>query len=161
MLSNGWSEMWSLTRDVLEEVVERFPDLAPKLEKFLVAELQRKSRLYALSYRILIGMAEKDPERRSALILQKAWTRFATLRARSESRYSTEAQLTSRHGKRVESGPSRDGTPEAMQAALREIQTQLLSLKRDVRSNGTAPPGLSRQSTKSAKQTSFGSEVDA
>ena len=158
MLSNGWSEMWSLIRDVLDEVVEKFPELAPKLDKFLVSELDRKSRLYALSYRTLIHLAANDPERRSALIMQKIWTQFARLKARAESRYGGSGAATSRSYRADNlSVPARDGTGDAMQAALRDIQSQLVAMKKEMRSNGTMPPPMvSQASRKSGRQASFG-----
>lgn len=140
VVSNGWSELWSLSRDVLDEVVERFPELAPKLDEFLVCELERKSRLYALSYRILISMAANEPERRSALIIQKAWTQFAALKARRTSRYAHGPPIgrARSHGDML--APARTATPEAMQSALLEIQQQLMAMKREMRNTGVLPP---------------------
>ena len=70
VVSNGWTELWSLSRDILDDTMQKFPDLVAKLDEFVVGELERKARLYNLSYRILIGVA-KNPERRAALIMQK------------------------------------------------------------------------------------------
>ena len=141
VISNGWSELWSLSRDVFDEVVEKFPELASKMETFLVSELDRKSRLYALSYRVLINMAEGDPELRSALILQKAWTSFSASKARQESKFA-KAGRPSRSFKRASTSmlaPARSATPEAMQAALVDIQAQLVNMKREMRNNGVLP----------------------
>ena len=80
---------------VLEETMDSFPDLIPKLDEFVVSELERKRRLYALSYRILIGIAPTK-ERRAALILQKAWTYFASLKAKGGSQFAAQVTETYR-----------------------------------------------------------------
>lgn len=67
--------------------MQLFPELVSKLDEFVVAELERKRRLYALSYRILIGCCI-DKERRAALILQKAWAQFSALQAKLHSQFS-------------------------------------------------------------------------
>ena len=158
VVSNGWSELWSLSRDVLDEVVERFPELAPKLDEFLVSELERKSRLYALSYRILIGMASQEPERRSALILQKAWTQFAALKARRTSRYAHGPPIGRHRSHGDMLAPARTATPEAMQSALMDIQQQLLAMKREFRSAGVLP---SREQSMRQKNKGGPGDVEA
>lgn len=65
------TELWSLSREVLDETVEKFPELVPKFNQFLLTELERKNRLATLSYRILISMCTRHDSRRAALILQK------------------------------------------------------------------------------------------
>ena len=96
-VSNGWAELWSLSRAVLGETMEKFPDLVVKLDEYVVAELERKVKLYNLSYRILIGVA-KDPAHRAALVMQKFWTSHAAVKARRGSLFAatgkTHAHLT-------------------------------------------------------------------
>ena len=89
VVSNGFTEMWSLSKDVLEETMDLFPELVPKLDEFVIAELERKRRLYALSYRILIGCSV-DKQRRAALILQKCWMQFSGLKAKSTSQFGEQ-----------------------------------------------------------------------
>ena len=89
VVSNGFTEMWSLSKDVLDDTMAQFPELVPKLDEFVVVELERKRRLYMLSYKILIGCAI-DPQRRAALIVQKAWTQFSALNAKAKSNFAPE-----------------------------------------------------------------------
>jgi CRP-like cAMP-binding protein len=160
VLSNGWTELWSLSRDVIDETMDRFPHLQPKLAKFLGNELARKSRLSALSFRILITMAAREPERHSALIMQKAWTKFASLKARRDSRIMSGAPQTLKR----QSGsarnvnilpPAREATPQAMQAALNEIQQQLVAIKREMKD--TAPRQQPSSPTPQPQQQQRGS----
>lgn len=90
VVSNGFSEMWSLSKEVLEDTMLQFPELVPKLNEFVVVELERKRRLYMLAYRIVIGCT-KDKERRAALILQKAWSQFTSAAAKAKSHFGPEA----------------------------------------------------------------------
>ena len=129
ILSNGWCEMWLLSRDVLDETLAKFPSLQSKLEKFFVAELERKSRLYALSYRILISMAT-DPKYRAALIVQKVWTQFAASKARAYSRYAASfgpglPDLSSKPTSSKARPSAEDDTPKGMAAAIKQLQLQL------------------------------------
>ena len=98
VLSNGWTELWSLSRDILDDTMDKFPDLVAKLDEFVVAELERKVRLYNLSYRILIGVCT-NPERRAALIMQKGWTSFAAMKARSDSKFAATSVAHARLSK--------------------------------------------------------------
>jgi len=153
-LSNGWTEMWSLSREVLDETVEKFPELVPKFNQFLLVELERKNRLATLSYRILISMCKKHDSRRAALILQKAWIRFAASKARGKSPFG--ARLSETPGLRTGSAivPARDATPLAMSTALLQIQQQLVALKREVRMQREAPasPTASNVATTSSRK---------
>lgn len=95
VVSNGWTEIWSLSGSVLDHTMEQFPDLVAKLDEFVVGELERKARLYNLSYRILIGVAT-DPERRAALIVQKFWTAHAANKARCDSQFAATSKAHAR-----------------------------------------------------------------
>lgn len=140
VLANGWCEMWSLSRDVIELTAERFPALQHKIEEFLVSELERKSRLHALSYRILIGIAH-DKEHRASLVLQKAWTNFCQMRARAESRYakSFRNKVRAREPRPSQASPgdivvpARDTSAEGMATLLRQITGQLASIKLEIK----------------------------
>ena len=160
ILANGWCELWSLSRDVLDETIEKFPELQPKLEKFLIADLERKSRLYKLSYRILIGMAQ-DEKQRNALIIQKVWTQFSTNRARAESRYPKHAAVVesftpskTRTRSRASTSnilgglamPARETSNEGLAAALRQIQGQLVSMKQEMKEMRSGPSAPSMAS---------------
>ena len=165
----------------MDETIEKFPDLIPKLEQFLGAELERKSRLYNLAYRLLIGTT-RDPQRRAALMVQKvtnyypfrqsvrrsmrtpcvvemtrhcapchvqAWTQFSTMKARSESMFTQgdlsaqqvgtktqrlrRASVTRAHSGNVVAVPAPEGSLLAMDTAIREIQSQMTAMRREMR----------------------------
>jgi len=151
--SNGWTELWSLTRDVLEDAMNKFPDLVAKLDEFVIAELERKLRLYQLSYRILIGVA-KDPEKRAALVIQKTWTTFAAQRAREDSQFAATSRSTharpSRRLPRHDSGPPGDnGSSQvnggAIMKELKDVQQQLLTIRRQMSSQSAVMTKLEGQ----------------
>jgi CRP-like cAMP-binding protein len=164
VLSNGITEMWSLSQQVLEEAIEKMPELIPKLEEFVVTELERKRRLYALSYRILIGCAI-DGERRAALIVQKAWTNFASMRAKGGSYFAPSSPFHTggSGGSGGDSGGGSSGggsgsggsvreavvgsmsAQQSMQAQLRDVADILEQIRRKVDAPGGAAPGSNRQ----------------
>ena len=157
VLSNGWTEIWSLSSDVLDETMAKFPDLTSKLDTFVVGELDRKARLYTLAYRILISVSH-DPEKRAALIMQKFWVAYAANKARRDSQFAAtsgtvqrlkqrtaQAGIGSFRNKEAESLFDRHtaqqreasranshrvgGSDGAVAEALKDIQLQLNNLK--------------------------------
>jgi len=122
VVSNGMSEMWTLDKEDLEGVVRKNPAMRPKLEEFIALELERKGRLNSLSYRALIGVA-KTPERRAALIMQKAWVSHANRRARESSIFAVSILASE------PKGASGNAPNPQLNQALSEIQLQLKTMK--------------------------------
>ena len=154
VVSNGWTEMWSLSREVLDEVIRDHPHLLARFDEFVVSELDRKRRLHQLSYRILIGISI-DPERRAALILQKAWTKLAANHAKKTSHFAFAAEHTAlhppslttmvgslksmpgAHSSRADEAVSSPAASAAITSQLKDIQLQLGALRREVHGQAT------------------------
>jgi hypothetical protein len=142
--------------------------------RYIIADISRKSRLHNLSYRILISIA-RDPEKRAALVLQKAYTHFAATRARSESRFAAMfapdgGPRSTKNGTRRSSSrssrsnlaamPAHESSSEGMAATLRQIQQQLTGLKSEMQQlkapgpTADCPPSHAASSSSSASGAS-------
>ena len=134
VISNGLTELWTLSREDIDDVIRKLPELKSKFTEFVVEEVERKQRLNALSYRILIGVAQ-TPERRAVLIVQKAWAAFANRKAKAASLFAADVREVATSPSRIMSHSHQQHGAEAainpaLNAALNDIQSQLSAMKR-------------------------------
>jgi len=134
VMSNGMSEMWTLSKEELEGVIRRFPHLRAKLQEFVHIELERKRRLNALSYRALIGVAE-SVERKAALVMQKAWVSYANKKAKETSLFADWGSRPLQGAAAAAVAMAGNNNP-LLNAALDEIQMQLKTMKATMSSQG-------------------------
>ena len=153
VLSNGWTEMWSLSRDALEEAMTKMPQLIPMLDEFVIKELERRKRLYNLSYRILISVAP-DKDVRAALILQKAWTAFASMQAKGETRFAAGSvrralsRGTSAGRLQTPGDVASASQQHALVREVKDLSDQVSQIKRLLEQGAPrAPAGASRSGT--------------
>ena len=72
-----WCETLVLTKDDLIVLFEKNPRAGKRIVKTLLAEVERKEKLQLLLLRFIIGSLPKSAPVRNALIIQKAWSRYA------------------------------------------------------------------------------------
>jgi len=81
----AWCETLVLTKDDLVTLFEKNPRAGKRIVKTLLAEVDRKEKLQLLLMRFIIGSLAKTSPVRNALIIQKAWSRYATRVAASNT----------------------------------------------------------------------------
>ena len=72
-----WCETLVLTKDDLVGLFEKNPRAGKRIVKTLLAEVERKEKLQLLLMRFIIGSLAKTSPVRNALVIQKAWSRYA------------------------------------------------------------------------------------
>ena len=73
----AWCETLVLTKDDLIVLFEKNPRAGKRIVKTLLAEVERKEKLQLLLLRFIIGSLPHASPVRNALVIQKAWSRYA------------------------------------------------------------------------------------
>ena len=73
----AWCETLVLTKDDLIVLFEKNPRAGKRIVKTLLAEVERKEKLQLLLLRFIIGSLPQASPVRNALVIQKAWSRYA------------------------------------------------------------------------------------
>jgi len=74
----SYCETLVLTKEDLITLFEKNPRSGKRIVKTLLAEVDRKEKLQTLLMRFIIGSLPRTSRVRSALIVQKAWSRYAS-----------------------------------------------------------------------------------